>query len=49
MLPGEELKRPDIVKGGDGRYYKASDGAGGSIVLIPVASRLVLFQLRGET
>jgi hypothetical protein len=49
MLPEEELKRMGIVKGGDGRYYKASDGAGGSIVLLPVASRLVRFQLRGET
>ncbi len=49
MLPEEELKRMGIVKGGDGRFYKATSGAGGSIVLLPVASRLVLFQLRGET
>ena len=49
LLPGEELKRLGIVKGGDGRFYKATSGAGGSIVLHPVASRLVFFQLRGET
>ena len=49
MLPEEELKRMGMVKGGDGRYYKATSGAGGSFVLHPVASRLVRFQLRGET
>ena len=36
QVPDEELQRLGIVKGGDGRYYKASDGVGGSIVLRPV-------------
>ena len=49
MLPEEELKRMGIVKGGDGSYYKATSGAGGSIVLLPVASCQVRFQFRDET
>lgn len=35
-LPDSELSRLGIVRGGDGKYYKASDGPGGSIVLRPV-------------
>ena len=49
VLPDEELSRLGIVKAGDGWYYKAQDGPGGSIVLRPVDSRAVRFQLRGET
>ena len=36
VLPEEELKRLGIIKAGDGRYYRASEGPGGSIVLRPV-------------
>ena len=38
VLPDSELARLGIVKGGDGRYYKAQDGPGGAIVLLPVDS-----------
>ena len=45
----EGLQRLGIVKGGDGKYYKASDGPGGSIVLRPVdLCVLVRFQLRAR-
>jgi hypothetical protein len=35
-LPEAELQRLGIVQGGDGRYYKATPGTGGSIMLRPV-------------
>ncbi len=40
-LPEAELQRLGIVQGGDGRYYKATPGTGGSIVLRPVDPNVV--------
>ena len=42
QVPDEELQRLGIVKSGDGRYFKASPGSGGSIVLRPVDSNVAM-------
>ena len=40
VLPDSELARLGIIKTADGSYYKASDGPGGAIVLLPVDLRV---------